>query len=227
MRRALKRLDDATQLSVAINSTTPMPTGGVLIPHGHYRSRFAEYAKCRSEKGRLLYAGILRPYKGVEELLDAFAALPDRELTLRVVGKPTAALREQVLDAVQRDPERVSAQLEFVPDADLVREITSAELICLPYREMHNSGMALVALSLDRPVLVPDTEATRALAEEVGPGWVHTFTGELTADHIARVLATLRAQPTSTAPRLGGRDWEIVGRSYVNAFRTARLRALN
>ena len=49
----------------------------------------------------------------------------------------------------------------------------------LPYRHMHNSGAALTALSLDRPVLVPETDVNRDLARETGPGWVVTFAGEL------------------------------------------------
>ena len=39
----------------------------------------------------------------------------------------------------------------------------------LPYRQMHNSGAVLAALSLDRPVLVPATDQ-RGLGAEVGPG---------------------------------------------------------
>ncbi len=70
----------------------------------------------------------------------------------------------------------------------------------LPYREMHNSGAALTALSLNRPVLVPDNEVNRELAEEVGPGWVFRYDGELTGRHLLDALAAHRARPPARVP---------------------------
>ena len=65
-----------------------------------------------------------------------------------------------------------------------MREVSESELVVLPYHQMHNSGSVLAALSLDRSVLVPDSEFNRSLAEEVGPGWVVTYDGDLTAESI-------------------------------------------
>ncbi|MBM4515638.1 hypothetical protein GS432_01345 [Rhodococcus hoagii] len=67
----------------------------------------------------------------------------------------------QTIEAVSQRCERVSSALGFAPDADLVREISMSEMVVLPYRFMHNSGAVLLALSLDRPVLVPDNEVNR------------------------------------------------------------------
>ena len=215
-------LDRATTLFVTINPVTVAPRGRVVyIPHGHYRERFAEIAKEPSESGRLVYAGLIRPYKGIERLIGAFEELHDSDASsLRIVGKPTPELKQFIDVATSRDS-RVSAILEFVPDDMLVAEITRAELVCLPYDELHNSGMALVALSLNRPLLVPNTETTRALAEEVGPGWIHVFEGALDSEQLS---AAIRANHASVAtrgvePKLSGRDWEKVGEAYDNAFR--------
>lgn len=225
VRRALTDLDRATDLFVAINPTTPLPDGGVRIPHGHYRDRFALMPRSEPRAGRILYAGMIRPYKGVEGLLSSFEALDDPSLTLRIVGRPTADLREAIEGAVARRSDRVSARLDFVPDDDFVAEISAAELVCLPYRELHNSGMVLVALSLGRPVLVPETESMRALAEEVGPGWVLTFRGgELRPEDLVAALAATRDGARQEAPRLDDRDWQQVGARYSAAFRSARER---
>lgn len=221
---ALRALDYATTTFVAINPVTRAPRGEeVYVPHGHYRDRFASHPKNSSQHGVLVYAGLIRPYKGIERLISCYGALPKGSASeLRVVGKPTLELRSHVERAIARDSS-ISAKLEFVPDSDLVSEITRAELVCLPYDELHNSGMALVALSLDRPLLVPDTETTRSLAEEVGPGWLHLFTGQLTAEKLATAIEQNRieARTRSDRPILGDRDWELVGARYESTFRSA------
>lgn len=223
--RSLRRLDAATDLYVVINTTGSRPAGAHYIPHGHYRDRFAPHRRQNVVPGRLIYAGLIRPYKGVDVLLRAFAECPGDDLHLRVVGKPTAALRDVVETAEASSRGRISARLEFVPDEDFVAEVSAAELVCLPYRDLHNSGILLVALSLDRPVLVPATPSTRALADEVGPGWVMTFEGELDGAAIRRALVEARAAERAERPHMQDRDWENVGRLYSEAFRAARRRA--
>src|SRR5690606_29902058 len=148
--------------------------------------------------------------KGVERLLQAFAETrtdPAADsLSLRIGGKPsTDELAIMIDKAAAADP-RIEVTPEYLADADLVRIVTEAELVVLPYRFMHNSGGTLAALSLDRPVLVPDNAVNRLLAEEIGPGWVHLFSGELTAEALLTALRRAR-EPRSERPRLTGRDW--------------------
>lgn len=223
-RWALARLDARTDLFVRINAETPTPFGeSPLIPHGHYRDAYERYAKPSSMSGRILFIGLIRPYKGVESLIAAFRETRFPEATLRVVGKPTPAMEKEVSAAVSADS-RISVFFGYVPDHDFVTEVCSAELVCLPYENIHNSGVLLAALSLDRPALVRDTPTTRALAEEVGPGWVYLFSGELTSNDLDRVLEEVRANIPAERPRLQNRDWEAIGRSYGDAFHEARRR---
>ncbi len=218
--RLLTRLDDLTDLFVTINPVTKAPHGPtVQIPHGHYRDRFASLTHRSPTPGRLTYAGMIRPYKGVEQLLSAFGSIEDPAASLHLVGRPTDALREAIENAAAGDS-RIYASFGFVPDAELVDEITSASLVVLPYEEMHNSGMLLVALSLSRPVLVPDTPTTRALSTEVGPGWVHRFTGVLDSEILEQALTASSIHPTRP-PQLEDRDWTVVAARYGAAFRQA------
>lgn len=211
-------IDRKTDYFITINEITEIPGGvGRYIPHGHYRDRFADIDRSPSERGRFLNAGLIRPYKGVENMLVAFEGLDDPEARLRIVGSPTRDMREVVESAVRRDP-RISALLEFVPDSVLVDEISRAELVCMPYKDLHNSGMLLVALSLDRPVLVPDTPTTRLLASEVGNGWVHFFHGEFTTDSLLEAVAELRSSERPSRPDMTNRDWPRVAKLYESAF---------
>ncbi|AZZ56359.1 glycosyltransferase [Rathayibacter iranicus] len=221
-RRSLARIDRATDLFIRLNPTTVTPgaTPAVTVLHGHYRDQFAEHPLPESERGRLLYFGIIRPYKGVVELIDVFRGVPDDSLSLHVVGSPSAGQRELVEERATRDS-RVHTTLRRVDDAEMVDEIGRAELVVLPYREMHNSGSILVALSLSRPILVPRTPANTALAQEVGSDWVLEYDGDLTPERVTAALERIRVRPPEGLPALSGRDWDVLGRELKQAYEGA------
>jgi beta-1,4-mannosyltransferase len=211
-----------TTLWIKLNDATPLPRPGpsAVVPHGHYVDWFARHPVPPAEGHRILNFGLIRPYKGIEAMLAAFEALPDPKARLRVVGRPIApGLGDPVLAACARD-ERIGARLEYVDDPELVAELGAAELVVLPYQQMHNSGAVLLALSLARPVLVPDAPVTRALAAEVGEDWVRTFGGELDAAELAAALDWAGRQRAG-APDLGRRDWPAVAAGHLVAYESA------
>jgi glycosyltransferase involved in cell wall biosynthesis len=222
---ALLRLADRlTALRITLNDETPVPADrpAVEIVHGHYRTWFAAYPEPASRPGRLAFVGLVRRYKGVEGLVEAFVGTRDRapDVSLLVAGRPsTDALAGALADLAGGDP-RITLRLRFLSDAELVESIGEADVVVLPYREMHNSGTVLAALSLDRPVLVPDNAVNRRLAAEVGTGWVHTFAGELTGERLLRALADARARPPGR-PDLSAREWDRTGRDHLAAYRRA------
>ena len=216
-----------TTMRLLINESTPHDgsTPVATILHGHYRDWFAAYPRKLAAPGRLVFFGRIRRYKNVDGLIAAFRDTRDADaaggLSLHVAGRPSSVdLTETLEDAARQDP-RVSVELGFVADEDLVAAVTSAELVVLPYLEMHNSGSILTALSLDRPVLVPDNEANRVLAREVGPEWVLRYSGALTGEELLRALSALRATPPTGSPDLHRRNWDAAGVAHAAAFRAA------
>ena len=225
----LRWLDRRTVVAIQLNPTTAVDPRrqNVMIRLGHYRDRFAQYEKPPVEPGRLVYFGLIRPYKGVDRLLEAMAQVEDRGVSLRVVGRPQSPFwRDLVTAATLHDP-RVTALLEFVDDATLVREVAQAALVVLPFRELHNSATVLVALSLDRAVLVPRTPSTEALAAEVGTQWVQMFEGELTAEVLTAALDRAATATPGARPDLPDRDWSLIGPRHAQAYRAAVLGAKN
>lgn len=220
----LTALERRTTLRIRLSPTTPDVAGipSALILHGHYRDWFAAMPKEDAEPGRLAYVGLIKPYKGVEQLLIAFEeASRDRgDLRLTVAGRATdPELARDIVEAAERLP-ALDADLRYLSEEEFVAIVSDASAVVLPYRHMHNSGSALAALSLDRPVLVPENETTRLLAEEVGPGWVHFFDGELSADALRR-LADASAQRMEGRPDLSARNWDSAGAAHAAAYREA------
>lgn len=230
----LRLIDRRTVLRIRLNPLTPVPQGTAVetIVHGDYREWFADCPRREPIAGRLAYVGLIRRYKGVEALVAAFHdGFPATEASLSVSGQPSSDDLVTALRSAAGGDSRVSFHFHFLTDDELVAAITESELVALPYREMHNSGGALAALSLDRPVLVPDNAVNRLLAEEVGARWVQRYSGDLTAAELESALAAVRASGAAEGPDLSRRGWSDAGRAHVAAYRRAialsgrRLRA--
>lgn len=219
-RRLMASLDAQTAHFVRINRVTALPPDrpGTTILHGHYVDRFAQYPAREAVRARVLNFGLMRRYKGVDRLIDVFEQDDDPAASLHLVGRVVDPdLGKVIRSAVARDP-RISATLRFVDDDELVDEVTAAELIVLPYSEMHNSGVLLVALSLGRPALVPRSAVNEAIADEVGAGWVLQYDGPLQLEHLRTALAVSRAR-SAGVPNLAERDWTRVTDAYSAVYR--------
>ncbi|MGB3731835.1 glycosyl transferase [Microbacterium sp.] len=220
-RRMLQKVEDRTSLRIVLNEFTPVDGEAALIPHGHYKDWFTA-TRHEAEPGSLAFVGLVRRYKGVETLLDAFETTRERapQLRLSVAGNPTSAqIRDDITARAALD-DRIRLDLRYLSEDDFAEAILGAEGVVLPYRFMHNSGSVLAALSLDRRVLVPRNEVNESLSAEVGTGWVTMFDGELDGDDLIAFHESLRTAPAAP-PRLDARDWSAAGARHLQAFQRA------
>ena len=219
----LRALDRATTARIRLNASTDAPADepGAVIVHGHYREWFKPYAKYPPVPGRLAFVGLIRHYKSVDALISAFQEVGSADLSLHISGAPTSPeLAHGLRQQAQGDEHRIAFNFGFLSEEDFVRAVTEASLVVLPYREMHNSGSVLAALSLNRPVLVPDNEVNKALSAEVGAGWVLRYEGELRGEHILAALNEAEGR-TSDEPDLSQRDWRHTGDKHLATYHQA------
>jgi beta-1,4-mannosyltransferase len=226
-RFVLRRLERATTLWIVLNDATPTPSPGttVTIEHGHYRDWYEEPSKLDTVRGRVLAFGMIRAYKGMDDLVRAFREVDDSALSLHICGRPDSDETTRVLTDLAGDDGRILLNLAFVPDETLASEIAAAEVVVLPYREVHNSGVALLALSMNRPVVVRRSASTELLAEEFGAEWVHLFDGDLSGSTISSALSKLRAAPREERVDMTTRDWTLLSQQLAQAYERAVLLA--
>jgi beta-1,4-mannosyltransferase len=202
---------------------------GFVIPHGHYREYYATQlpkAAARLALGVdprsrvLAFIGQIRPYKDVPQLIASFRALTDPGLVLLVAGEPNTKALAAQLHGAAGDDRRVHLSLGWIPEDRILAYVAAADLVVLPYREVLNSGSALLALSCDRPVLVPGIGSLAELETVAGSAWVRTYSGPLTSDQIANALcwAVDTGRP-SRAP-LQSLDWDEIAAATLRAYRT-------
>lgn len=217
-------LDKHTTVWIVLNDTTPTPdaTRTVVVPHGHYRDWYAPYPPRAPHPGACLMFGQIRRYKGAVELVRCFTELKDPLATLALVGSAQDyELRRELEDLASEDG-RVALHFDFAPDRDLAEHIYRSEVVILPYTAIENSGSALLALSLGRPVVMPRTESVIALQHEVGDSWVVTYEAPLDAAKLAGALEAARSTARPALPDMPTRDWAVSGEQTRAAF----LRAL-
>jgi glycosyltransferase involved in cell wall biosynthesis len=147
------------------NITASYSLGGALvrvIPHGPY-DHLAQPADLAVDPVacapfRLLYLGVVRPFKGVEDLVTAFSALDRNQANrfrLSVVGETWEGWTAPD-QAIARSPhadliERVD---RYVTDAELTSYFQRADAVVLPYHRSSSSGPLQIAMSAGLPVIV-------------------------------------------------------------------------
>nr|WP_177191356.1 glycosyltransferase [Flavimobilis marinus]SFF27289.1 beta-1,4-mannosyltransferase&\ len=224
--RLIDATDRATTWWVTLNDFTPLPPGALsrMIPLGCPPETYSARPASAPVPGRLVHFGLMRRYKGIEELIAAFRTIADPAASLHLVGRCDDPGFREVIEREASKDDRVVARLEHVSDADLADEVADAELVVLPYRAMHNSSALILALSMARPVLVPSNDVTRAIAAEVGQAWVQRYEGALEPGALLAALAAAREARTEPDPDLSRRRWSEIGLAHGEVYRAAASR---
>jgi len=183
-----------------------------VIPHPVYPS-----AATRSDDGATLLAlGVIRPYKGLADAIEATRRLPDA----RLIVAGDAAMP---LDGL-RAAERVDWRLGYLPQTELDRALSEATVAVFPYRaELDQSGALLQALGAGVPAVVYDVGGlgepvrTYDAGRVVPAGDLEALTdavGSLLGD--ASALAAARAGAERARAEL---TWESAARSHLELYR--------
>jgi glycosyltransferase involved in cell wall biosynthesis len=134
----------------------------VVIPHGHYVGVYEQKGKDYREAYGIpedgyvfLFVGAIKPYKGIDKLIEAFNKIKNESTYLVIAGKPSKDV-EEYLNAVQ-DRSNIIFDLRFIPDDEVGDIITCCDSFVLPFKEITTSGSAILALSFKKPVVMPKT----------------------------------------------------------------------
>jgi glycosyltransferase involved in cell wall biosynthesis len=146
------------------------PARVVVIPHSSYTGVYPQEMGRRKARRRLgldethrvlSTLGQIRPYKGIDRLLEAFEREPldARDLRLLVAGTPgNGAGVPPLVNRIRRTP-RVVSEIGRVPDRQVQVWMKAADLAVLPYTAVLNSGSFLLAETFGLPIVAPRTGA--------------------------------------------------------------------
>jgi len=229
LRRVLERFDAVIAHSQRgrrrlVQELGVAPERAHVIPHGAFAHLAAlEGAplppELRDDGGPIVLCfGLIRPYKGLEVLLDAWRGVQGARLW--VVGMPRyeiAALRASA-------PANVDWVPRFVSDAELAACFRRADIVVAPYLESEQSGVVATALAFGAPLVLSDVGglgevAAAGAARLVAPADTEALRGaisELLADGAQR-----RALSAAALELAGGEwSWQRVAERTAALYRT-------
>lgn len=191
-----------------------------VIPHGvlaHLAARRTSTpAPFETDALVVLCFGLMRPYKGIDVLLEAWRGIEGAELW--VAGMP----RMDIAPLRAAAPPGVRFVPRFIGEEELPAYFHRADLVVLPYREIDQSGVLFTALAFARPLLLSDvggfpeiaaTGAARSFPAGDAAA-LHEALRELLADGAARDALAARAGELAA----GEHSWEQIGRRTLALY---------
>jgi beta-1,4-mannosyltransferase len=128
-------------------------------PNTANRTQSRQYLELTSSSRVFLYLGLIKPYKGILELIHSFKLLHLPDSHLLIAGKVMdhhygLAIRE-VLD------DSVTLVDQFIPTEELQYYYQAADAVVLPFKNIENSGSVILAMGFGKPIIAPASGVVR------------------------------------------------------------------
>ena len=175
----------------------------VFSPHplyDHYgerlpREKALSLLNLSPENRYVLFFGFIRAYKGLDLLLDAFAdnRLKEAGVKLLVAGEfygdPEPYLNKIKELGIE---DRVVLCTDFIPDSEVNRYFSAADIVAQPYKTATQSGVTQIAFHFEKPMLVTNVGGLAEIVPDGKIGYVTEPDSEQIADALCRFFAENR-----------------------------------
>ena len=126
----------------------------------------------QSGKKNILFFGLIRTYKGLDILLEAFGMLSE-EYQLIIAGEPYGSFDkyQQIIDRLP-NKDKVYTNLKYIKDSEVTDYFSAADLAVLPYRSATQSGISSVSYHFEVPMIVTNVGGLKETIGDRGTGIV-------------------------------------------------------
>ena len=196
--------------------------------YDHYGEQMTKEEACKSlnlnpEKQYMLFFGLVRAYKGLDLLLDAFGKVKDQlpNLQLIIAGEfyeDEDKYQSQIESNQLTD--RVIIKNEFIADADLRKYFGAADLIVQPYKTATQSGVTQVAFHFEKPMLVTNVGGLGEIVHDHKMGYAVEPNADAIADALIDYYTHFR-QADYTEYLIKQKDnysWAKLAESFVKIY---------
>jgi glycosyltransferase involved in cell wall biosynthesis len=233
-RRTYDRMDALIALSeygaAKLRDQAGVPEERVrVIPHGplDFATRIAEPTPLPAElsgtdRPVLLFFGIVRTYKGVDVLLDAFRELGRTDAELWIVGRILDVDAAELAERARRAPGTVRFVSRFIDDREIPALFERANLLVLPYREAEQSGVLYLALAFGKAIVMsavggfPEVAAHGA-GHLVPPGDSRALALAI-GDLLERPEERARLEASARAAASGPYSWDRIADAHLALY---------
>ena len=127
----------------------------------------------RRAKLEALFFGLVRPYKGVEDLINAVDQLSDADIMLTIAGEVWAEKDQlESLVANSTATKKIELVLRYIDDQEAANMFARSDVVVLPYRSVTGSGVLGNAWHFGKPVVASDLGSLKELVSPGETGWL-------------------------------------------------------
>ncbi len=189
--------------------------GSYIIPHAvydHYnRNRKCNLLKTGQNSFIVLFFGLIREYKGVDYLIDAFKEWNNPNSSLYIVG-------ENWTDKEYKSDKnaRIYVWNHYVSDEQIEYLFSCADVICLPYLRASSSGVAHIGMHFGKPIVCTKVGGLIDLAGYGGINFVSVGSSREISESLQRIYQEDKGKRYNVPDRL---TWKSVGDKWRQILR--------
>lgn len=216
-----------------------LPEKSQVISHGHYRTIYPleiDKGKARQklalplDRRLYLHIGSLRPYKGIEYLLEVWQTHKDvvSESFLLIAGYTYDVHYIDKLQTLVTQTDHCTLHFRFIEAEQIHIYFSAADVVILPYTRILTSGSLILAMSYGKPIIAPRLGAIPETLEPAdwllydptdSQGLSHALQKSLTCS-----LENLGKLTVQACDRL---DWDSIGLKTAQCFQHSFLEKQN
>ena len=151
-----------------------------VSPHplySHFGTKMTREEACNKlnispDKKNILFFGLIRSYKGLDILLDAFSSL-DSSYQLIIAGEPYGTFdsyQKQIDGSPLRD--NIKLFTNYIEDSEVPAFFSASDVCVLPYKSATQSGISAIAYHFDLPMICTDVGGLKESIEGKGTGLI-------------------------------------------------------
>jgi glycosyltransferase involved in cell wall biosynthesis len=221
----------------AVRAVVDVDEPVVRIPHGLMRlprsvapevpQELRDATRATGQKAMILIFGEMKPYKGIDVLIEAFARLPGcvrARSHLVIAGRPQMDLAplHQLIDE-RGVGEDVTMIPRFLAESEVAHLLEQATAVVFPYRDIDASGALMLALGSGRPVILSRIEGFAEFSDALGDD---SYFEAGDAAELAARLSDVLARANDGTPGGGpihridhpSLEWGEIGRRHLEFY---------
>jgi glycosyltransferase involved in cell wall biosynthesis len=174
----------------------------------------------------VLFFGLIRKYKGLDMLLDAFNELKDNPNVMLLIAGEFYEDKQPYLDLIEKYQiqDQVILHAKFIANEDVKLYFSAADLVALPYRTATQSGVTQVSFHFEVPTLVTNVGGLGEIIPHKKAGYVVEPNGKAIAESIKDYFANQRMPMFTEGMKQEKQkyDWKIFVNEVLDLFQSIR-----